>query len=90
MRRPTSKVPSLNVPMQSREQRTDGKGVNLRNFKERLRARLPPESPVLSDLLLELDTLPADRAAVLIPHYLQRLERELEKETRPGLPVLRA
>jgi len=35
--------------------------------------------------------MPADRAAVLIPHYLSRLERELKEErAAPGLPVLRA
>jgi hypothetical protein len=76
--------------MQSGEQRTDKKRVNLCDFKERLRAKLPPESPVLLDLLLEPDSMPIEKVEVLIPHYLQRLERELEKETTPGLPVLRA
>ena len=52
--------------------------VILHSFKEKLRAKLPKDSPLLSDLLLEPDTMPADRAAVLIPHYLHRLERELE------------
>ena len=34
--------------------------------------------------------MPADRAAVLIPHYLRRLERELERtETVQGVPALR-
>ena len=63
--------------------------IDLRSFKEKLRAKLPTDSLVLSDLLLEPDTMRADRAAVLIPHYLRRLEWELEKrESAPGLPAL--
>ena len=63
--------------------------VSLRAFKEKLRSRLPADSPVLSDLLQEPDAMPADRA-VLIPHYLGRLERELEKAgPAQGVPVLR-
>ena len=63
--------------------------VDLRPFKEKLRSRLPANSPLLSDLLLEPDTMPADRAAVLVPHYLRRIERELAR-TEQGmcLPVL--
>jgi hypothetical protein len=52
--------------------------VDLRSFKEKVRAKLPVDSQVLSDLLQEPDAVPADKAAVLIPHYLRRLERELE------------
>jgi hypothetical protein len=66
------------------------KTVDLRVFKEKLRAKLPASSPVLSDLLLEPDTMPADGAAVLIPHYLRRLERELESYELSGPAVLRA
>jgi hypothetical protein len=69
----------------------DRRTVDLRSFKEKLRARLPASSPVLSDLLLEPDSMPADTAAVIVPHYLRRLERELKEErATPGLPVLRA
>lgn len=64
--------------------------VDLRPFKEKLRARLPANSPILSDLLQEPDAMPPDRAAVLVPHYLRRLERELEIHARQGPPVLRA
>jgi hypothetical protein len=49
--------------------------MDIRPFKETLRKRLPPESPVLKDLLDEPDSMPVTRAEVLIPHYLQRLER---------------
>ncbi len=62
--------------------------VDLRSFKEKVRARLPADSPVLSDLLLEPDAMPADSAAVLIPHYLRRLERELESYQVSGPAVL--
>jgi len=67
------------------------KTVNLRSFKEKLRSRLPASSRVLSDLLQEPDSMPADSAAILVPHFLRRLERELEKErATQGLPVVRA
>lgn len=62
--------------------------VNLAPFKEKMRAKLPPDSPVLFDLLQEPDTMPADRAAVLVPHYLGRLERELETYQVSGPAVL--
>ena len=62
--------------------------LDLRPFKEKLRSKLPADSPVLSDLLLEPDSMPADRAAVLIPHYLRRLERELERRRPSGPAVL--
>jgi hypothetical protein len=70
--------------MEPRGQRT----VDLRSFKEKIRARLPADSPVLSDLLLEPDSMSADSAAVLIPHYLRRLERELEGYQASGPAVL--
>ena len=61
--------------------------ADLRPFKEKLRAKLPPSSVVLADLQLEPDSMPAERAAVLIPHYLRRLERELEtyQPSRPAV-----
>ncbi len=64
--------------------------VDMRAFKERLREKLPPDSPVLADLLAEPDSLPIGKAEVLIPHYLQRLERELERReaARRGLLTL--
>jgi len=69
----------------------DKRTVDLRSFKEKLRSKLPASSPVLSDLLDEPDAMPADSAAVLVPHYLRRLERELVTErVTPGLPVVRA
>ena len=52
--------------------------VDLRSLKDKMRRRLPAGSSVLQDLLQEPDAMAADRAAVLIPHYLRRLERELE------------
>jgi len=55
--------------------------VSLRRFKEKLRGKLPPESAVLADLLREPDSMPMGRAEVLIPHYLQRLERESSRNT---------
>jgi hypothetical protein len=65
--------------------------VDLRTFKEKLRGTLPENTPLLSDLLLEPDVMPAEQAAVLVPHYLRRLERELQKnEVKTGVPVLRA
>lgn len=67
----------------------NGRTVDLRDFKEGLRKKLPRDSPVLSDLLLEPDSMPADRAEVLIPHYLQRLERELEKREASGPLIFR-
>ena len=62
--------------------------VVLRLFKEKLRSKLPANSPVLCDLLQEPDVMPADRAAVLVPHYLRRLERELESYQVSGPAVL--
>ena len=64
--------------------------VDMRPIKERLKKKLPPESIVLADLLKEPDSMPIARAEVLIPHYLQRLERELEKYESKGPLVLKA
>ncbi len=66
-----------------------GASVDLRPFKEKLKRRLPSESVVLTDLLDEPDSMPATRAEVLVPHYLQRLERELERYGSKGPLVLR-
>ncbi|HEV2225992.1 MAG TPA: hypothetical protein VGR56_04205 [Nitrososphaerales archaeon] len=63
--------------------------VDLRGLKEGLRRKLPPDSPILSDLLLEPDIMAVPMAEVLVPHYLRRLERELESRSEPGIPVLR-
>jgi hypothetical protein len=63
--------------------------VDLRPFKEKLRAKLPANSSVLSDLLLEPEAMPADKAAVLIPHYLRRLERELAACAPSGPRIIR-
>jgi hypothetical protein len=62
--------------------------VDLRSFKDKMRSKIPAGSPFLSDLLMEPDAMPADRAAVLIPHYLRRLERELESYQVSGPAVL--
>jgi hypothetical protein len=64
--------------------------VDVHSFKERLREKLPPDSPMLADLLAEPDSMPVGKAEVLIPHYLQRLERELERReaARKGLLTL--
>ena len=70
--------------MEPSEQRT----VDLQSFKAKLRSKLPAASRVLCDLLLEPDAMAADRAAVLIPHYLRRLERELETYQVSGPAVL--
>ncbi len=59
----------------------------MRSFKEKLRKKLSPDSPVLIDLLREPDSMPVSRADVLIPYYLQRLERELESHEAGG-PLL--
>lgn len=64
--------------------------IDIRSFKEKLRAKLPLGSPVLTDLLLEPDSMPLEKAAVLIPHYLRRLEREIESYEVSGPAVLRA
>ena len=72
--------------MEQGHQRT----VNLRSFKEKMRSKLPADSPLLRDLLLEPDDMPADKAAVLVPHYLRRLEREVEGYTLSGPLVIRS
>jgi hypothetical protein len=42
------------------------------------------------DLLNEPDSMSIRKAEVLIPHYLQRLERELETYETRGLPTLQS
>ena len=64
--------------------------VDMRPFKEALKRKLPADSPVLTDLLNEPDSMPVGRAEVLVPHFLQRLERELERYETRGRFVLRA
>jgi len=64
--------------------------VDLRPLKEKLRKKLPPESATLVDLLGEPDSMPVARAEILIPHYLQRLDRELERYGSRGPLVLKA
>ena len=64
--------------------------VDMRPFKEALKRKLPTDSPVLKDLLNEPDSMPIGRAEVLVPHYLQRLERELEIYGTRGRLLLRA
>jgi hypothetical protein len=67
-----------------------GDAVDIHAFKERLRKRLPPDSPVLVDLLSEPDIMQVGRAEVLIPHYLERLERELKRRETGVRLTLRA
>jgi len=69
--------------------RFENNAVDMRAFKERLREKLPPDSPMLADLLAEPDSLPVGKAEVLVPHYLQRLERELERKGASRGPLLR-
>ena len=59
--------------------------IDLRPLKEKLKKKLPPDSPVLVDLLAEPDLMQVENAEVLISHYLRRLERELQRygTTRP-------
>jgi hypothetical protein len=74
----------------NRKMRFENNVVDVHSFKERLREKLPPDSPMLADLLAEPDSMPVGKAEVLIPHYLQRLERELERReaARKGLLTL--
>jgi hypothetical protein len=62
--------------------------VNLGSLKKKLEKKLPRDSPVLGDLLREPDLMPLTMAEVLIPHFLRRLERELDRSEVPGKPVL--
>ena len=68
----------------------DDGSVDMRPIKEKLKKKLPPESIVLADLLKEPDSMAIEKAEVLIPHYLQRLERELEKYESRGPLVLKS
>ena len=64
--------------------------IDIRPFKESLKRKLPSDSGVLIDLLIEPDSMYVSTAEVLILHYLRRLERELQnRETRRPL-VMRA
>ncbi len=74
--------------MKSVSQVENGDAIDLRPFKGRLKKSLPPESQLISDLLSEPDSLPVGVAEVLIPHYLRRLERELDRYEREGPLVL--
>ncbi|MDA4123684.1 MAG: hypothetical protein OK456_10945 [Thaumarchaeota archaeon] len=67
----------------------ENNAVDMRAFKGRLREKLPPDSPWLADLLAEPDSMPVGKAEVLIPHYLQRLERELAGKGTSKGPLLR-
>jgi hypothetical protein len=64
--------------------------IDIRPFKERLGRKLPPDSAVLADLMREPDSMAVSTAEVLIPHYLRRLERELESRGRSPSLVMRA
>ena len=64
--------------------------VDLRSFKEKLRSKLPTNRLVITALLSAPDNIPADRAAVLIPHYLRRLEREIEGYAPSGPLIIRS
>ena len=76
--------------MKSESALRTGSAINLRPLKEKLREKLSPDSPVLLDLLREPDSMPVESAESLIPHYLQRLERELERYETAGPLVLRS
>lgn len=76
--------------MQSQANSPKDGSVDLRPLKERLKKKLPSESAVLADLLSEPDSMPVGRAEVLIPHYLKRLERELEDYPPRGPFVLKS
>jgi hypothetical protein len=69
---------------------TKGATVDIRPLKEKLRKKLPPTSLVLVDLVDEPDFMPISRAEILVPHYLRRLEKELEKADTGTTLVLRA
>jgi hypothetical protein len=68
----------------------NGKVVDVRGFKAQLRKCLPPDNLVLLDLLSEPDTMQVGMAEVLIPHYLERLERELKRRESGVRLTLRA
>ena len=63
--------------------------IDIRPFKENLRRKLPSESGVLIDLLVEPDSMSVSTAEVLIPHYLRRLERELQNRETSRPLVMR-
>jgi hypothetical protein len=64
--------------------------IDMRPLKEKLKEKLPSDSPVLIDLLAEPDLMRVENAEILIPHYLRRLERELERYETGRQLVLRS
>lgn len=64
--------------------------IDMRPLKEKLKKKLPADSPVLIDLLAEPDLMQVENAEILIPHYLRRLERELERYETARPLVLRS
>jgi hypothetical protein len=67
----------------------NGETIDIHPLKEQLRKKLPPDSLVLMDLLREPDSMPVGSAEILIPHYLRRLEGELERHETSRQLVLR-
>jgi hypothetical protein len=84
---PSLKASYHNSPMNSERPLRTSNSVDMRPLKEKLRKKLPSDSPVLADLLREPDSMTVESAEVLIPHYLRRLERELsdQEATKPLL-----
>jgi len=76
--------------MKSESTLHDNDTIDILPFKEKLRKKLPPDSPVLIDLLGEPDSMLVRKAEILIPHYIERLERELERYEARGPLVLRS
>jgi hypothetical protein len=76
--------------MQSQANASKDGFVDLQPLKEKLKKKLPSGSAVLADFLSESDSMPVGRAEVLIPHYLKRLERELEEYQPRGPLVLKS
>jgi hypothetical protein len=76
---PTLKASRRYTSMNSESAPHPSSTIDIRPFKERLRKKLSPDSLVLLDLLSEPDFMSVNRAEILVPHYLQRLERELNK-----------
>jgi hypothetical protein len=76
--------------MKSESALHSGSAVDLRPLKEKLKKKLPSNSPVLLDLLREPDSMSVESAEILIPHYLRRLEGELERYETARQLVLRS
>ena len=85
-------APALAVaPAPVAQSRVEMENQVIRRFGKSQALRIRTEGSVLADLLLEPDAIPLGRAEVLIPDYLSRLERELERErAAPSIPILRA